>query len=633
MSFTRYRVFLQFIVTFAVLACVPTLYFLNEHAKIDKRALQTVEQNNIHKLEYAKAELQVSVDQIITAASSLSNNGLLHQAILNPTQENLQNVSYLWLLVAKTQGVYSQLRFIDSQGMEKIRINTSEFKSEIVAPNDLQYKGDRKYFAYAQSLQGNQVGTYGIDLESEYGELTTPLTLGYRVIVPIELQGERKGYFIANLDLKRIYRSLAYKRNNNNLPTIFNGDGYYILPNDGTRILGNIINEHKEYSLSKQYPSLWRRIQLTNSGTVKEGSSWYSFIKTDITHTSTKEPLIFVLESDLSDIQPIANEERRELNTQAVFLLIIIALITFSFITWNYNHEKNSMASKIARAAMNGMSAVVITDHNNRIIQVNEQFTKSSGYTLEEVKGKQPTVFSSGRHNQEFYMNMWKALENEGIWEGEVVNKRRDGSLITEILRIQTVTDKQGTIQFYVASFIDISHRKALEDQLRELSEKDPLSGLWNRRKFDTEMVSHSQRIKRYPDSEHVSLALIDIDHFKRINDKYGHDIGDKVIGEVAQTLSTHLRETDIIARIGGEEFAIIMPHTPLDEAEVVVNRLRTAVNLESDLNITVSGGVTDICSKPGDSYKRADIALYESKTLGRNQVNVMASAEANSIA
>jgi diguanylate cyclase (GGDEF)-like protein/PAS domain S-box-containing protein len=372
---------------------------------------------------------------------------------------------------------------------------------------------------------------------------------------------------------------------------------------------------------------------LTNSGTVKEGDSWFSFIKTDITHTSTKEPLIFVLESDLSDIRPIADEERSELNTQAVFLLIIIALITFSFVTWNYNHEKNSMASKIARAAMNGMSAVVITDHNNRIIQVNEQFTKSSGYTLDQVKGKQPTVFSSGRHNQEFYMNMWKALETKGIWEGEVVNKRRDGSLITEILRIQTVTDKQGTIQFYVASFIDISHRKELEDQLRELSEKDPLSGLWNRRKFDTEIVSHSQRIKRYPDSEHVSLALIDIDHFKRVNDKYGHDIGDKVIGEVAQTLSTHLRETDIIARIGGEEFAIIMPHTSLDEAEVVVNRLRIAVNIESDLNITVSGGVTDICSKPGDSYKRADIALYESKTLGRNQVNVMASAEANSIA
>ncbi len=633
MSFTRYKVCLQFIVTFAVLACVPTLYFLNEHAKIDKRALQTVEQNNIHKLEYAKAELQVSVDQIITAASSLSNNGLLHQAILNPTQENLENVSYLWLLVAKTQGVYSQLRFIDSQGMEKIRVNTSELRSEIVAPYDLQYKGDRKYFAYAQSLKRNQVGTYGIDLESERGQIVYPLTLGYRVIVPIELGGKRQGYFVANLDLKRIYKSLAYKRNTNNLPTIFSGNGYYILPNDGTRILGNIIDEHKEYSLSKQYPSLWRRIQLTNSGTVKEGDSWFSFIKTDITHTSTKEPLIFVLESDLSDIRPIADEERSELNTQAVFLLIIIALITFSFVTWNYNHEKNSMASKIARAAMNGMSAVVITDHNNRIIQVNEQFTKSSGYTLDQVKGKQPTVFSSGRHNQEFYMNMWKALETKGIWEGEVVNKRRDGSLITEILRIQTVTDKQGTIQFYVASFIDISHRKELEDQLRELSEKDPLSGLWNRRKFDTEIVSHSQRIKRYPDSEHVSLALIDIDHFKRVNDKYGHDIGDKVIGEVAQTLSTHLRETDIIARIGGEEFAIIMPHTSLDEAEVVVNRLRIAVNIESELNITVSGGVTDLCSKPGDSYKRADIALYESKTLGRNQVNVMASAEANSIA
>jgi len=291
------------------------------------------------------------------------------------------------------------------------------------------------------------------------------------------------------------------------------------------------------------------------------------------------------------------------------------------------------MASKIARAAMNGMSAMVITDHNNRIVEVNEEFTRVSGYELKDVVGKQPSLFSSGKHNQEFYMAMWKELEEKGIWEGEVVNKRRDGTKITEILRIQTVRDQNNIIQFYVASFVDITHRKELEDRLRELSERDPLTSLWNRRKFDNEMTSHSIRVKRYPDSETTSLALLDIDHFKRINDKYGHDEGDNVIINVANILTDHLRESDLVARIGGEEFALIMPHTSIGEAEIVVNRLRTAIHLETNMGITVSAGVTEICSRSSDSYKRADIALYESKSLGRNQVSVLSTHESESIA
>ncbi len=291
------------------------------------------------------------------------------------------------------------------------------------------------------------------------------------------------------------------------------------------------------------------------------------------------------------------------------------------------------MASKIARAAMNGMSAMVITDHNNRIIQVNEEFTRVSGYELEDVIGKQPSTFASGKHNQEFYMEMWKELELHGIWEGEVVNKRRDGSKITEILRIQTVKDKHNVIQFYVASFIDITHRKELENRLRDLSERDPLTGLWNRRKFDAEMSSLSLKTKRYPNSETATLALLDIDHFKRINDTYGHDKGDVTIKEVARILTNHLRETDVVARIGGEEFAIIMPHTPLNEAEIVINRVRTAIHIETSLNITISGGITEIGPTAGNSYKRADIALYESKTLGRNQVNILSVVESDSIA
>jgi diguanylate cyclase (GGDEF)-like protein/PAS domain S-box-containing protein len=402
---------------------------------------------------------------------------------------------------------------------------------------------------------------------------------------------------------------------------------------NGEKILGNLLDAHRDSNISQQFPQLWRSLQFDKFGTVKERDYWISYTTAELNDVEHVEELIFFIKTSLDEAHAFTDDARHDLYIQAAFILIILFLLTFTFVTWNHNHEKNSLDSKIARAAMNGMSAVVITDRNNRIIQVNSEFTRISGYTLEDVKGRPPSLFASGKHLQEFYMNMWKILEEKGLWEGEVVNKRRDGSLITEILRIQTVKDRFGVIQFYVASFVDISHRKELEDRLRELSEKDPMTSLWNRRKFDKEMQNQAMRTKRYSDNESATLALIDIDHFKRVNDNYGHDRGDEVIKDVAGCLTHHLRETDVIARIGGEEFAIIMPHTDLREAEMVLNRVRTAINIESELNITVSAGATEISAKPEETYKRADIALYESKSLGRNQVSVLSVSETHSIA
>lgn len=633
MKLLRFKVPIQFIVTFCILAFVPTLYFYSESVKLTQQAVIAVEQKNRNKLEYSKAELQTTLVKITHSIRSLSSNGLFNQAVTSPTEFNLNSLKDFWLLVIQTQGYYSQLRFLDPYGQELIRVNSSARVSEIVADEYLQFKGNRNYLYYAQTLKAGEIGAYGIDLEMENGNFVTPLTPAYRIIVPIFLHGAKQGYFVANLDLNRIHSSLSYKQNKDNLPSIVNSDGYYIMSTNGDPIFGNLVSDNRESNIAIQYPDVWQEIQNTDSGSVNDGQSWITFSKIEVPHLSSNEGLILLLKTDLSTIAATTHDAKLNLLTQAVFLSVIIFLISLGFVYWNYNHQKNSMASKIARAAMNGMSAMVITDNNNRIIQVNDEFTRVSGYKLADVKGKQPSTFASGKHNQEFYMEMWKVLEQKGIWEGEVVNKRRDGSKITEILRIQTVKDKNNVIQFYVASFIDISHRKELENRLRELSERDPITSLWNRRKFDNEMSAQALKIKRYPNSEIATLSLLDIDFFKRINDNYGHDEGDKVLKEVADILHRHLRATDIIARIGGEEFAIIMPHTPLNEAEIVINRVRTAINIESSHNITVSGGVTEISAEAKHSYKRADIALYESKTLGRNQVNTLSVLESCSIA
>ncbi|MEF1291678.1 GGDEF domain-containing protein, partial [Vibrio sp. M260118] len=491
----------------------------------------------------------------------------------------------------------------------------------------------RDYFVHAQTLKENETGYFGIDLEEDNGQLVIPHIPAYRAIYPITVNEERKGYFIANLDLLRIYQGLAYKRNHANLPNVANERGFYLMSTEGDPLLGNLINAHKDSNIAIQYPHLWRSIQLRPSGTVKDQGHWISYTSMQVNEAENIDQLIFFIKTPNEVASALRAESRQDIYTQAAFISVILLLLTFTFVSWNHNHHKNSLDSKIARAAMNGMSAVVITDRNNRIIQVNSEFTRISGYTLEDVQGYPPSLFSSGKHQQQFYMNMWKILEDRGLWEGEVVNKRKDGTLITEILRIQTVKDNKGIIQFYVASFVDISHRKELENRLRELSEKDPLTSLWNRRKFDSEMRAQAMRSKRYGDSEPSTLALIDIDHFKRVNDTHGHGKGDETLVEVARCLELHLRETDIISRIGGEEFAIIMPHTELKEADIVLNRLRTAINITSELSITVSAGATEISDSAKEAYKRADIALYESKSLGRNRVTLLSFVEEDSIA
>ncbi|EEX94088.1 sensory box/GGDEF family protein [Vibrio orientalis CIP 102891 = ATCC 33934] len=624
---------LQSIAVFSVLAFVPFLYFYSQFTQIDDKTELHIEQINRNKLEYAKVELQNSLQKMSESLRYLSHNNILLQALINPTETNTEALQDFWLLIARTQGYYSQLRFLDQEGQEIVRVNSGDGFIELVEEENLQNKSHRDYFTYARALGNREVGTFGIDLEQENGELVQPLTPTYRIIYPLNFNGQRLGYFVANLDLVRIYKSLAYKNHAKNLPSIVTAQGYYLMTPNGNDIMGHLVEENANINVANQYPLLWRGIQLSDSGTVKDQQGWYSFTKTQVGSSDNISAVTLFLKTDASEALAFSSDERRVLYQQGIFILIILILLTFTFVTWNYNHEKNSLDSKIARAAMNGMSAMIITDRNNRIIQVNEEFTRVSGFELEDVKGQKPSLFSSGKHSQEFYLNMWKQLENTGIWEGEVINKRRDGSHITQILRIQTVKHNSDTIQFYVASFVDISHRKELENRLRDLSEKDSMTSLWNRRKFDSEMQAHSARTKRYTNQAVSVLALIDIDHFKRVNDRYGHDKGDAVIRQVAKSLEKQLRETDLVARIGGEEFALILPHTDLREAEVVLNRIRVAVSLESELNITVSAGLTEICSHQDETYKRADIALYESKSLGRNKVSILSMTENDSIA
>ncbi|MEC7940511.1 MAG: diguanylate cyclase [Pseudomonadota bacterium] len=624
----------QFLCTIFALGSVPALYINSEFDRVEAQHALNIKQSSQNQIEYSFHELAVIVEQISNSVPSIADSKTLLRAIKEPSVIHTEALQDLWVMLARSQKYYSQLRYLDLTGNEVFRINYKDGHASVVPENELQDKSSRSYFSALQELKIGEISTKGIDLEAENGQIVRPLIPALRIMSPVADNNRIIGYFIANLNMLEIYKRLHYQIGDSSaVPIILNKTGHIIMGPDPSLSFGHVIESRSGQTYAKLNPKLWNAIQNNTSSSYFDGKVWYFHADISPKIKQFEGPIYMVLHIENQQFNSQYQRENHAIVIQIVTLTILISMISACFVLWNRNHKKNSIESQLAKAAMNGMSALVITDSNNRIIKVNQEFTRVSGYELEDVKGRQPSMFASGRYNQEFYIKMWSVINKQGMWEGEVVNRRKDGSLITEILRIQTIKDAKGVIQFYVASFVDISKHKELENKLRNLSEKDALAGCWNRRKFDLGLRDECSRINRYPTREHSCLAILDIDHFKRINDRFGHDYGDRVIQTVAQVLQRECRETDFVARIGGEEFGVILPHTTIEDADYVLNRLRIAVSLELDRVVTVSAGITNLTGDPALNYKCADLALYEAKAAGRNSVCLFLDTEVSEFA
>lgn len=277
------------------------------------------------------------------------------------------------------------------------------------------------------------------------------------------------------------------------------------------------------------------------------------------------------------------------------------------------------------KAADNG---IVITDLDGVIEWVNPAVLRLTGYRVEEAVGQKTSLLRSGTHDESFYKGMWQTILSGEVWHGDMVNKRKDGSLYNEEMTITPVMDDHGTIQHFIAVKQDISKRKQLEEELHQLATTDSLTGVANRRHFLKRVAEELKRIKRY--GGHCALIMLDLDHFKRINDSRGHAAGDSVLCHFTSLVQDHLRGSDLLGRLGGEEFAVFLPETALEGAVGLAERVRRHTESEpansekGQVSYTVSVGVTlldPLDASPDDALARADEALYRAKANGRNRV------------
>jgi len=292
--------------------------------------------------------------------------------------------------------------------------------------------------------------------------------------------------------------------------------------------------------------------------------------------------------------------------------------------------EKNRSEETLKRAASvftHANEGIIITDASATIIEVNDTLCRITGYSKSEVLGKNPRILQSGRHSAQFYKNMWNTLNTDGHWRGEIWNCRKDGEVYPEMVTISAVKDAEGQVQHYVSLSTDISEIKFNEGKLERIAHYDLLTNLPNRvllAKRLNQAIKHSQL-----QQNSLAVAFMDLDGFKAINDNYGHDIGDQFLVEVSNGLKASLRAGDTIARIGGDEFIIIMAN--LDEfsdCEHVLNRLLKSasapVNIaEAVMQVSASIGVTVFPQDNVDAdqlIRHADQAMYVAKQGGKNR-------------
>jgi diguanylate cyclase (GGDEF)-like protein/PAS domain S-box-containing protein len=291
----------------------------------------------------------------------------------------------------------------------------------------------------------------------------------------------------------------------------------------------------------------------------------------------------------------------------------------------------NRLPGELAAGILDAIQlGILITDTRGVIQAVNPAFTRMTGYTADEALGKTPGLLKSGRQSAEFYSELWETLMREGYWQGVVWNRRKNGEHYAELLSISSLRNAEGEVTHYVGSFSDITRLKEHEMQLEYLAHYDSLTQLPNRVLLRDRLQQAMARTRR--GDYLLGVCVLDIDNFKPVNDQLGHALGDELLVLVAQRINTCLRDTDTLARVGGDEFVVLLNDLPdADTGCQTLKRLLQALTppfllAGHHLQVAVSIGMTlypDDKTHLENLLRHADKAMYQAKQAGGNAYRV----------
>lgn len=601
----------------------------------------------VEHVQLAELILTKNLKSISDDLFLLQKDNYVKSYIETSDTESLARLKKRFLFFAQSRAIYHQVRLLDERGMEIIRINNNG-KIEAVPYNELQDKSDRYYFHETKKMGENELFISQLDLNIEYGKIDVPHVPTIRLCIPLfSKDGENRGIILLNYDAGSTLSEFA-----GHFSSTFSKQ-YSIVSNDGNYILSHDLKKawDSEYPFSEEQPEVWKRmlkedsfqIRLTNGVFTVLAFKPYERMRAHLSKFLKNVKLMGVEGDSVNRkvaVVSFISENNIKFNflsyqSTKSFLFYLVFQCFAAVIIWTIiksvvlKKEFGLWMEFFFQGIEKNPAAIILTDQEGDILYANSKFIESSGYSQDEVYLQNPRVLKSGEMSGDGYKKLWATISSGKTWSGEFHNKKKDGSLYWVFASISPIINQKGEIERYFGIQKDISVRKKLQGKLEKQASTDSLTGLDNRRSLLSKMEVEIERCKR---QSHVfSLFMIDIDFFKKVNDVYGHQVGDMVLKDLSSILKKNARVVDLCARFGGEEFVVVLPETAKEKGAVMAERLRKEVEKRQfaidggAIQYTLSIGVTEW--KEGEELEstiaRADESLYRAKNEGRNRIIV----------
>lgn len=529
-------------------------------------------------------------------------------------KSNLQLQQLLYDFVS-TRNDILQVRIIDTKGMELYRVQKydEEITAMILDKSQLQDKSHRDYYKKAIQLKRDQYLVSAFDLNQEYHQLEKPYTPTLRVLTPIVEDDKKLGIIVVNLNMQRFIDIFKSVQNRDS----------YLVDKDGNFLLHPQIEKTWtkdrgiKYRLKDEFGKDIANNILNNE--TYQNNFIYSYPLETVFQNQQGIKIIYSIKTPYID-SVIQTSILNIIACVIPFNILVGLIVIFYYSKIKYQLSKEIIKNDENINLLNKYVPMSIANQKGIIIEVNEAFCALSGYTKKELIGKTHAILKSGKQDDGFYQNMWEKISNNHIWEGEFENIKKNGQRYW----IEMIIYPKYNLQTKQKEYLSISHNITDKKLMDKLAHTDHLTNLANRKKIDKELEHSLYQVQR--NSVEYVLLLIDIDYFKKVNDLYGHQVGDSVLVEIANILTKNTRKSDIVGRWGGEEFMIIASHTSLQSGLRLAQKINNAVakhNFKIAGNKTVSIGLS-VFSKEDtieSVIARTDSHLYQAKETGRNKV------------
>ncbi len=619
------------------------------------------------RVENARSQIAQDFREVIADLRVLAESPDLLHYLDGVAHAQRDVLSRHMLVIAKETRRYDQMRYIDIGGMEDIRINSNAGQPFIVPQVELQNKSGRYFFRDTVKLARGEVFVSPLDLNIEHGKIELPFKPMIRFGTPVfDSAGRKRGVLILNYfgqDAIEHFLSMMSSGGRSDA-MLLNSKGYWLSSPVSGDEWGFMLGR-TDKTFGHVHPQAWREIASKDQGEVETDEGLFVYdtvypLRAEL-HSSTGSPMpdapsnrvIAASEYHWKVISFVSKDTLQEpalyrkpigiLVLCAAYLLLAIGIAVIAYVTLAREKVNSALQARERRLneITNTMSdGLLVMDQDGRITFANPEALSLLGYSMDELLGgdmhEMLHVSPDGTPEPRGECRMLKVRQTGATYRGEEETFRhKDGSILPVSVSASVIV-REGKVNSIVVAFHDVTERKQFERELEQRAQTDALTGLNNRRHFYELAESELSRSRRY--SAPMTLLMLDLDNFKSINDTHGHHAGDEVLQSFSQTCLKTLREIDIIARIGGEEFVVLMPETSSEQALEAAERLRITL-AESEvvagqgerLHFTVSIGVA--CLSAGDQniddvLKRADEAMYQAKHAGRNTVRMVAAGQ-----